>query len=135
MKLVLDTNVLISGIFWTGQPNQILIAWKSNRFKLVISPEILEEYRRVGEELSRKYNQIDINPIIDLILLSSEIVIPPKLRLSICRDPDDDKFITCALAAKAAVIVTGDKDLLVLNGYRKLDILKPRNFIQKYLKK
>lgn len=53
MKIVLDTNVLISGIFFTGPPYQILKAWRDRKFQIILSAEILFEYRRVAEELSR----------------------------------------------------------------------------------
>lgn len=59
MKVILDTNVLISGIFFNGPPYQILSAWRDGKIKFVISPEILEEYERVGEELSSKNPSVD----------------------------------------------------------------------------
>lgn len=59
MKIVLDTNVLVSGIFFSGAPSKILEAWDEGAFELVISPEILEEYRRVVEELSSQYPSVE----------------------------------------------------------------------------
>jgi predicted nucleic acid-binding protein len=55
VKAILDTNVLISGIFFSGLPYDILTSWRDGKMELIISPEILEEYRRVGEEMERKF--------------------------------------------------------------------------------
>jgi putative PIN family toxin of toxin-antitoxin system len=60
MKVVLDTNVLISGVFFAGLPSRILEAWRDGRVNLVISPAILEEYRRVGEKLAARFEGITV---------------------------------------------------------------------------
>jgi len=59
MKVVLDTNVLVSGIFFSGPPAEILRAWSQGKFKLVLSPEIIDEYTRVSAELADKFPDID----------------------------------------------------------------------------
>ena len=56
MKIVLDTNVLVSGIFFTGPPSKILRAWSRGKVQLVVTPEILDEYRRVVIELHDKFH-------------------------------------------------------------------------------
>ena len=73
MRIVLDANVLISGIFFAGPPGQILDAWSGDRVQLVTSPEILEEYRRVANELGRKYPQIQVQPVLDVLTATCEI--------------------------------------------------------------
>ncbi len=128
MTIVLDTNVLISGIFWSGSPNKILKAWQDGRFKLAVSLEIIEEYRRIAQELRRKHPQVNVDGIIDLIAFNSEIFAVEPLKEPICRDPDDDKFLICALGAKAKYIVTGDKALLELDGYGGIKIIQPGPF-------
>lgn len=60
MKVVLDTNVLVSGILFTGPPHQILMAWSEGLFELVLSTEIHDEYRRVARELQHQVPLIDI---------------------------------------------------------------------------
>ena len=72
MRIVLDTNVFISGLFFSGPPYQILKAWEDGKMQLVISPEILEEYRRVGETLAQQYSGIDINAILEMVTLQAE---------------------------------------------------------------
>ena len=76
MKVVLDTNVFVSGIFFRGPPNQILQAWRDRKVQLVISPEILEEYSRVGEELGERFPAINLRPILELVTISAEMVSP-----------------------------------------------------------
>lgn len=133
MRVILDTNVFISGVFFSGPPYQILDAWRKDKIKLVISPEIFEEYRRVGEELTKDYPGVSLGPFLSLAVLESEIVLAPKLNEQICADPDDDKFISCAIVSGCRCIVTGDKQLKKLSGHRDLEILTPRQFVDKYL--
>lgn len=68
MRVILDTNVFVSGVFFTGPPYKILSAWGEDRFQLVVSPEILTEYHRVGRELSRKYAGLDLDPILKAVI-------------------------------------------------------------------
>ena len=67
MKVVIDTNVFVSGVFFTGPPYQILEAWRNGKIQIVLSPEILEEYQRVGEELAKRFKVVDLYPILDLL--------------------------------------------------------------------
>ncbi|MEN9450204.1 MAG: hypothetical protein RJA83_818 [Pseudomonadota bacterium] len=68
IKLVLDTNVFISGIFWSGTPSKILNAWHEKILKIVSSLEILDEYSRVSDILAKKYPNIDIAPFVNLMI-------------------------------------------------------------------
>jgi len=133
IRIVLDTNVLMSGIFWSGPPSRILHAWHKNKLKFVISPEILEEYKRVGDILSKKYPSIDVNPIIDLITIGSELCAANKLDIPVSKDPDDDKFIAVSLSSNCKIIVSGDRDLLEISGYQEIAVIKPAEFVNKYL--
>lgn len=132
-KLVLDTNVFISGIFWSGPPAKILNAWHE-KVKIVCSLEILDEYSRVSDILAKKYPNVDIAPFINLMIRDSELFTPIKLKTSISRDPDDDKFIAVALAANCHLIVSGDNDLLSVTRYKDIEIINPNEFVNKYLK-
>jgi hypothetical protein len=64
LNAILDTNVLVSGIFFSGPPRRILEAWNHRAFDLVLSPEILDEYRRVADELHSQYPSIEIGPVL-----------------------------------------------------------------------
>lgn len=133
MKIILDTNVFISGVFFTGPPYQILKAWHDGKVKLVISQEIIEEYQRVGETLAQQFPGIDVGPILELLMAKAELIAAPGLPQPVCDDPDDDKFLACALASKAKLIVSGDKQLLRVSGYRNTVIVSPRKFLDGYL--
>ncbi len=134
MRIVLDTNVFISGIFFSSPPFQILKAWKDTKIQFVLSTEILFEYQKVGETLSAKYSEIDIAPIIDLLTIHGEVVETKDISVSICEDPDDNKFIECAIASNCKLIVSGDKHLLNVSGFQGIEVIKPRKFIDIYLK-
>lgn len=75
MKIVLDTNVFISGIFFSGPPFQVLEAWRDGKIQLVISPAILEEYRRVADELAERCPRVDLIAILELVTINSELVL------------------------------------------------------------
>ena len=134
MKVVLDTNVFISGIFFSGPPFLILKAWQEDKIQFVLSKDILEEYQRVAGELSRQFPDVDIDKIIELITIHSELIEVPSLPERICSDPDDDKFLAYALISKAKVIISGDKHLLNVSGYQEITVCKPKDFIDNYLK-
>ena len=105
MRVILDTNVFVSGVFFSGPPFQILQAWRDRKVQLVVSPEIIEEYQRVAEVISA-----------------------PPMPEQVCVDPDDDKFLACALASRTPVIVSGDNHLLKVDGYSGIRVMKPRRF-------
>jgi len=134
MRLVVDTNVFISGIFFSGPPYDILNAWRNRKVELVISPDILDEYRRVGEELAKRYPGTDLGPLLELLAIKSRIVDAPPLDENVCSDPNDDKFIACALASRTKLICSGDKALLRISGYRGITVLSPKDFVDIYLK-
>jgi putative PIN family toxin of toxin-antitoxin system len=133
LNAILDTNVLVSGIFFSGPPRRILEAWNDGAFDLVLSPEILDEYRRVADELHSQYTSIEIRPILDLLVVRSRICLAEPLETQVCTDPDDDKFLACAIAASVQTIVSGDKSLLRVSGYQGIEVVRPRYFVENYL--
>ncbi|MGA1843599.1 MAG: putative toxin-antitoxin system toxin component, PIN family [bacterium] len=133
MRIVLDTNVFISGVFFTGPPFQILKAWHDDKLAIVISPEIFDEYYRVGKELSNQFPLIDLNPILELLTIKAEFIYVNNLSEPICDDPDDDKFIACAISSRSNLIVSGDKHLLKVSGYQGIEIIKPQVFVNRYI--
>lgn len=135
MKVVLDTNVLVSGLIFGGTPGRILSAWADGEVSLVISPEILEEYRRVGEELSKGREQLEeaLDSLLAVLAINATVVNAPSLPTSVCVDPDDDMFLAAALAADARMIISGDKHLLRVSGWQDIAVMKPRQFVDRYL--
>ena len=135
MKVIVDTNVFISGVFFSGPPRQILNAWRDGKIQLAISQEILKEYWRVGEVIAEQYPSIDLKPILDMITIEAELYQTQDLPKPVCIDPDDDKFLACAIASGSRVIVSGDKHLLKVSGYQGIEILKPHEFVKRHLQK
>lgn len=134
MIVVLDTNVLVSGIFYSGPPSTILRAWRQRKLRLALTPPMLEEYSQVAVRLGQRFPDVDITPIIELIAVESDMYAPASLEHQICADPDDDMFVAAAVAAEAEAIVSGDKHLLDVSGYQGILVLTPRGFVERFLK-
>ncbi|MBA7544287.1 hypothetical protein ES705_36639 [subsurface metagenome] len=132
MKVIIDTNVFISGVFFSGPPYKILETWRDGKVQLVVSREILQEYQRVLEALGEEFPGVDVSGILELLIVKSELIATPALKEAVCVDPDDDKFLACALASKVKYIISGDKHLLKVSGYRGVEVVKPRKFIDNY---
>ena len=133
MQVIVDTNVLISAVFFGGKPGQILEAWQQKKIELVISTEILAEYVDVLHRLSAKYPKVYVSQIITLITSFGFIVEARHLNKQVSEDPDDDKFIAAALEISSSVIITGDMHLLDVSGYAGIEMIEPSVFIEKYL--
>jgi putative PIN family toxin of toxin-antitoxin system len=135
VRAVLDTNVVLSGTFFKGVPGRILAAWAGGDFELVLSPEILGEYRRAGAELGAAYPDLVAawEPVLALITARATVVDAPGLPERVGRDPHDEMFLAAALASHARVVVSGDKDLLAVSGWRGIAVQTPRQFHDKFL--
>jgi len=70
-----------------------------------------------------------------LVTIEAELYVAEALPEPLCSDPDDDKFVACAIASGSRIIISGDKHLLKVSGYHDIEILKPREFINKHLHK
>ena len=86
MRIVLDTNVLISGVLFSGPPSQILSAWADGRLDFLATLDILSEYRRVATRLSKKYPSVDVESVVDLVIRESRIVEPAPVAANACDD-------------------------------------------------
>ena len=132
MRIVVDTNVIVSGVFFGGAPKQILNAIVAAKVTACATTEIVDEYLEIVEEMiSRKQGSIDKN-ILSPLIRSLEMI-EPRTHVELSRDPDDDKFLGCAKDAKALYIVSGDKDLLVLERFENIEIITARDFCDRYL--
>jgi putative PIN family toxin of toxin-antitoxin system len=133
LKVILDTNVLISGVYFGGYPYRILEAWNNDKLILIVSKEILDEYGRIGRMLADQFPLINFEPMLKFVMTNAVIVKPGKLRQPVCNDPDDDKFFSCAMSAGCKTIISGDKHLLKVSGFKEISVLKPREFVERYL--
>jgi len=134
VRLILDTNVFVSGVFFAGPPLRILDAWRDGRIELLASPEILEEYAEVGDRLRARYPGVDLTPVLAMVVRKATLVHAPPLGKQVCADPDDDKFLACALAGRCRRILSGDKHLLEVSGFRRIKVLRPREFVDAHLR-
>lgn len=127
MRVVLDTNITISGLLWRGAPRQVIEAALSEQIELFSSADLLEELDDVlsRPKLAARLAQIGKMPseIIDEYLALVIIISPTPLATAVSADPDDDVVLACALAAQAAAIVSGDDDLLTLRVFQTIPIL------------
>ncbi len=129
MKVVLDTNVLISGIFFGGLPRAVLDAWAEERFELLVSPLIFDEYVRTGDRLSASHPGLEYQAILASIIGYGKLVADSTSSHPITGDPDDDKFMLCA-RDHGATIVSGDRHLLDAAGWEGVRVMKPHDFLE-----
>ena len=133
MRVVIDTNVVISGTFFGGKPREILEAAVDGRIVAFATPEIVDEYQEVVDEMiSRKQGHLRRDVLAPFEAALS--FIRPQSKVEVCRDPDDDKFLGCAIDARAIHIVSGDKDLLTIGEYAGIEIVTAAEFCERYLK-
>jgi len=131
VRVVLDTNVLVSALLFTGTASEILPLWQKGVITILLSRDVLEEYLRVLSYPKFQLAEAEIKALIEEELLPFVTVVKPKRRLSVVkRDPSDNKFLECALAGKAQVIVSGDKDLISIGHYRRVRIQTPAQFLR-----
>jgi uncharacterized protein len=133
VRVILHTNVLISGVFFGGLPRQILVAWRRGVLRVVFSPEILDEYERVGDRLAQRFKGVDLDPFLQLLGVHGELVEAAALTEPVTDDPADDKFFACALASGVRVIISGDEDLHQASGWRGVEVVRPAEFCQRFL--
>lgn len=134
MRAVVDTNILVRALIRPqGTVGPVLFSLREGRYLLLYSDATLQELVDVlsRPRLQKKYGwtPTDIRTVVALILLRGERV-TPRVSLRVCRDPHDDKFLEVAVRGGAEVIVSGDKDLLVLSPFRGIPIVSPRRFLE-----
>ena len=131
MKIVIDTNVIASAIFFGGRPKELIEHLVYRRVDAYASTEIISEYRETIEELSERYSNRPNNiPLTDILFAMK--MVEPTTHVDICRDLDDNKFIDCAIDGGCIYIVSGDKDLLSLKSYGDIEIVTVSEFLTKY---
>jgi hypothetical protein len=138
MRVVLDTNVLISGILIpNGPPGMVVDLWAKGRLTVVISQSLLEEYLEVL--LRPKFNKVGtINErqgIIEQFLdLENTVLVSPDFQLNVIEnDPDDNRVLECALEGGVQYIVSGDEHLLALKEFQGIIIASPAEFIELWI--
>ena len=128
MRIVIDTNVIASAIFFGGKPRKLIELLMRHQLVAYASPEIINEYQETCDELVSRY------PVKPLLLPLNQIISVCRLiethsKISVCCDPEDNKFIECAVDAGCIYIVSGDKDLLSIKEYDGIQIVTVADFL------
>jgi hypothetical protein len=130
-RVVIDTNVMISGLLFGGDPGKLIPLWQGKRIQPLVSKEMLEEYLRVLAYPKFKLSREDLDFILHHeILPCFEIVTARTGPVIVWHDPSDDKFIRCALSGKARIIISGDQHLIAIKSYGNIKIVTPAEFLQ-----
>ena len=132
MKIVIDTNVVISAAFFGGIPRKVIDLVIKSNVTAYINDEIQIEYNETALDMVDK-KKGHINQELFDQFMSKVAVIDSVTTVNICRDPDDNKFIACAVDAKAIYIVSGDKYLLTVKNYDEIEIVTAKEFYERYL--
>jgi len=132
MKVVIDTNIFVSS-FFGGNPRKIVDLWRDGKITLCLSKDILDEYIEVLQRIGLK-GEVEIQELLSLFAKGFNILFTtktPHIR-AVKDDPEDDKFIECAVALKAEAIITGDKALKIIGEYMGVKIFTPQQFLKTY---
>lgn len=131
IKVVFDTNVLVSALLFRGGLSKIVDLWVKGKIVPVISRDTFEEFKKVLFYPKFSLTEKEVKIIIEENILPffevADITADVK---GLCRDPDDDKFLSCAVSAGADFIVSGDNDLCDLRKYKSVKIIHPQDFFK-----
>ena len=137
LRAVFDTNLLVSYLLVHRPPIATLLNddLAEGHFILITAPELLAELARVLRypRLQRYYDTTTRDRFVALVAALSEVVELPETIPPICRDPDDDRVIACAVVGHADVIVSGDKDLLTLKQVGQIAVLTATEFLERII--
>lgn len=133
MRVVLDTNILVSALLWRGAPYRCLLALQAGLADLIVSPPILEELKAVLVTKFR-HTVAEAEEAAELIQSAAEVVeISGRLR-AVPNDPSDDKFVETAQAGQADLIVSGDRHLLELGSTADIPVITTREFLDRLVR-
>jgi putative PIN family toxin of toxin-antitoxin system len=133
VKIVIDTNVVVSALFFGGKPEKLLQYAIRESINAVVSKEIIDEYNELSLRMTSKYPEKQKRfPLDDFI--SACAVVHPSRKITVCRDSDDNKFLECATEAKCLYVVSGDNDLLDLKSFEGVEIITVAQFFERFEK-
>lgn len=130
MRVVLDTNVLISGVIATGTPHDVLVAGYSGEYQIIVSVPTLTEFRETLQKYPERFglDEDEIQEEVETLRYYAEFVDPSEDLTVVPDDPDDDKFFEVAVEGQATYIVSGDQHLLDVESFRGIEVVTPREF-------
>lgn len=137
MRVIVDTNVLVSGLLFGGPPREILELVQTDTITLCMTETAILELNRVLTYPKLERQRLRLTPRFEIVLddvLSRSIRIPEPLDAIdvITVDPSDNIFLACASAANAQFIISGDKHLLDVKNFAGIPIVTPRQFLRQF---
>ena len=134
VKVVLDTNILVSALLFKGELARLVELWKGGRIIPLFSKETFDEFRTVLTCPKLKLSQTEIETIIEAkVLPFFEVIEATDVVSGICKDPDDDKFIACAVSGGAGVLVTGDQQLCDVRVHKTVKVINAADFLRMFV--
>jgi putative PIN family toxin of toxin-antitoxin system len=132
-RIVIDTNVVVSALLFGGIPGKLVHLWKSRDIQPLVSKEVIDEYLKVLAYPKVGLSEDEINFILfqEILPYFEAVGIEPG-PVIIRDDPSDDRFIRCAEAGNARMIISGDEHLLTLKFYKEIKILTPSQFLDEF---
>jgi putative PIN family toxin of toxin-antitoxin system len=135
VRLVLDTNTVVSALLWHGPPHQLFTRSRAFSLAFFSSPALLTKLEEVlaYPKLAKAVAASGLTPaqLLQRYLRLATVVQPTPIAPTVLADPDDDHVLACALAAKAELIVSGDRHLLGLHEYQGIPILNTSDALQR----
>lgn len=139
MRVVLDTNILISATFWNGDSEKIVTMAENGEIELILSKGILDEfsavldYKEIQDKIKNK--NLEMKRSVEKISSIAKLVVPSRKLKIVKDDPDDDKILECALEGNADFIISNNWHLLSLKSFLGISIIKPNEFLGILLRK
>ena len=132
MKVVFDTNVLVSAFGWGGSPGKVFELFLTGKINSVTSLEIISEFQEVI--FRKKFSTFDQEKRKEFLYIFFELsqLVLPNCEINACRDKKDNKFLEVAVAADVDFIISGDQDLLCLEEFQGVKILSPKQFLETF---
>ena len=134
MRIVADTNVIVSGLLWSGNERLLLDAARDGIVELFVTDKMLSDLdivlNRPKFDTRLRFKNISRNYLMSEYSILATMIEPTELIEGVSRDPDDDEILSCAFSAGCDVIVTGDLDLLVLEKYRGVKIIRTGELLE-----
>jgi putative PIN family toxin of toxin-antitoxin system len=135
VRIVADTNTVVSGLLWQGAPRRLIDASRAQQLTLITSPALLAELAEVlaRNKFAARILQAGVSAkaLVEDYAEIAHVIVPEALQVAISRDPDDDEVLACAITAQVDAIVSGDADLLILKNFYGMPILSANQAVKK----
>jgi putative PIN family toxin of toxin-antitoxin system len=139
VRIVVDTNIVISGLLWSGPPQQLINLARAREIDLYSSVPLIAELAEVigREDFAGRIRAAGLSAaeLVEDYARLARLVIPAEIRPTALDDPDDDNVLACALAGQADLIVSGDKGLRGLKTYQRMPIVTATDALSRILRR